>query len=190
MSNKFALKLIAACALATGTTGLFAQHVHGAADNPYAGQQTRDIKALSSTQTEDLLAGKGMEQARAAELNGYPGPMHTLELGQQLELTATQRAASEQLMLKHKAEARALGEQLVEAERELDKAFAARRIDDAQLAAQTLRIGQLQAALRNSHLQTHLQQTRLLTPHQIKHYAQLRGYAGSAGASSTSKHQH
>lgn len=190
MRNKFTLKLIAVLALTAGATSLFAQHVHTSPDNPYAGQQTRDIKALSSTQTQDLLAGKGMEQARAAELNGYPGPMHTLELAQQLELTAAQKSASEQLMLKHKAQARALGTQLVEAERELDTAFSTRQINETQLAAQTQRIGQLQAALRNAHLQTHLQQTRLLTPQQIKHYAQLRGYAGSADASSPSRHQH
>ena len=190
MNTKNALKLIAAFTLMTGATGLFAQHLPASVANPYAGQQTRDIKALSTTQTQDLLAGKGMEQARAAELNAYPGPMHTLELAQQLELTEAQTTASEKLMLKHKAEARQLGSQLVEAERELDKAFATRQIDDAQLAAHTQRIGQLQAALRNSHLQTHLQQTRLLTPHQIKRYAQLRGYTNSADASSASTHQH
>lgn len=190
MNIKTTMKLIASCALLTGASGLFAQHTSPSSANPYAGQQTREIKALSATQTQDLLAGKGMEQARAAELNGYPGPMHTLELAQQLALTAAQKSASEELMLKHKAEARALGAQLVEAEQELDKAFAARQMDEAQLAAQTQRIGQLQAALRNAHLQTHLQQTRLLTPHQINRYAQLRGYTGSADAAPASTHRH
>ncbi len=182
MTHRIALKLIAAGALLTGAGGLFAQHVHAPAQHAsaYAGQQTREIKALSPAQTADLLAGKGMELAKAAELNGYPGPMHTLELAAQLGLNAEQKQASETLMTRHKAEASDLGAQLVQAERALDQAFASRQIDATRLAAHTARIGQLQALLRKSHLDTHLQQTALLTPEQISRYAQLRGYAGPA----------
>ena len=62
-----------------------------AADAPYAGQQTRAIKALSDDETKALLAGAGQGYARAAELNRHPGPMHALELGAQLELTPAQQ---------------------------------------------------------------------------------------------------
>jgi hypothetical protein len=55
-----------------------------AADMPYAWEQTRAIKALSD---EDIAAlrqgegmGMGMGMAKAAELNGYPGPVHVLAL--------------------------------------------------------------------------------------------------------------
>jgi hypothetical protein len=47
---------------------------------PYAGLEGRSIKALSEQQVADLRAGRGMVLALAAELNGYPGPMHVLEL--------------------------------------------------------------------------------------------------------------
>jgi hypothetical protein len=47
---------------------------------PYAGMQARPIKALSAEQIADLKAGRGMSLALAAELNGYPGPRHVLEL--------------------------------------------------------------------------------------------------------------
>lgn len=194
MTNRLTLKLIAASALLMGTGATFSQHTHRPSQeaSPYAGQQTREIKALSATQTTDLLAGKGMELAKAAELNGYPGPMHTLELAAQLELGTQQKQASETLMNRHKAEARDLGAQLVQAERALDQAFASRQIDAVQLTAHTERIGQLQAMLRKSHLETHLQQTALLTPKQISRYAELRGYAGPAGgtapAAPTHKH--
>jgi Spy/CpxP family protein refolding chaperone len=182
MTTRFTLKLIAVSALLMGAGGTFGQHVHAPTHSasPYAGQQTREIKALSSVQTADLLAGKGMELAKAAELNGYPGPMHTLELAEQLELSTEQKQASETLMNRHKAEARDLGAQLVQAERALDQAFASRQIDATRLAAHTESIGRLQALLRKSHLDTHLQQTVLLTPTQITRYAQLRGYAGPA----------
>lgn len=188
MKPGFAAQTFAACALIAGGDGSFAQHradgghVHEQptparlADAPYAGQQLRPIKALSAAQTQDLLAGKGMELAKAAELNGYPGPMHTLELAAQLQLTAKQKTASEALMIRHKAQARTLGAQVIEAERRLDGAFATRQIDHALTARLTRDIANLQARLRAEHLQTHLAQTALLDAGQIAAYKKLRGY--------------
>ena len=64
------------------------------AQTPYAGMQTRGIKALSDSQIGDLQAGRGMSLALAAELNGYPGPLHVLELADKLGLSAEQRGKS------------------------------------------------------------------------------------------------
>ena len=61
--------------------------------HPYAGQEKRGIKALSDVEIGDLMAGRGMGLARAAELNGFPGPMHVLEHEKALSLTQAQRAA-------------------------------------------------------------------------------------------------
>ena len=63
-------------------TSSFAQHKHDHA--PYAGLQKREIKALSDEQIKDLKSGKGMSLALAAELNGYPGPAHVLELADKI----------------------------------------------------------------------------------------------------------
>ena len=63
------------------------------AQTPYAGMQTRTIKSLSEQQVADLGAGRGMGLALAAELNGYPGPSHVLELADKLELSVDQRAS-------------------------------------------------------------------------------------------------
>jgi hypothetical protein len=63
----------------------------------YAGYPERPIKALSERQTADLRAGRGMGLALAAELNGYPGPVHVLELAAPLELRAVQRAETQEL---------------------------------------------------------------------------------------------
>jgi hypothetical protein len=57
---------------------------------PYAGLEKRAIKALSDAQIADLRAGRGMDLALPAELNGYPGPVHVLELGDRLGLDAEQ----------------------------------------------------------------------------------------------------
>lgn len=50
-----------------------------AQQQPYANLQTRSIKTLSDQQIADLNAGRGMGLALAAELNGYPGPIHAIE---------------------------------------------------------------------------------------------------------------
>ena len=44
------------------------------AQSPYAGQESREIKSLSPAEVDGYLAGAGMGFAKAAELNGYPGP--------------------------------------------------------------------------------------------------------------------
>src|SRR6187402_2678639 len=94
-------------------------HDVGASASPYAGQQSRDIKALSEQEVRDLLAGAGMGLAKAAELNRYPGPMHALEIADPVGLTPEQRDRIAALMQRHKAQARKLGERIVALEREL-----------------------------------------------------------------------
>src|ERR1700676_1166299 len=72
---------------------------------PYSGMQNRPIKALSDQQVADLKAGRGMGLALAAELNGYPGPSHLVELADRLELSADQRARVQNLFDSMKSEA-------------------------------------------------------------------------------------
>src|SRR5258707_464441 len=96
------------------------------AQTPYAGTQTRPIKALSEQQVADLGAGRGMGLALAAELNGYPGPSHVLELADKLELSADQRASIQHLFDSMKEEAVPLGSKLIAQEADLDRQFARR----------------------------------------------------------------
>ncbi len=64
--------------------------VHADQDAPYAGQQQRDIKALSEQEMASYRNGEGMGMARAAELNHYPGPKHVLQLSSELDLSEIQ----------------------------------------------------------------------------------------------------
>ena len=153
--------------------------------NPYAGQEQRAIKSMSEQEVAGLLAGAGAGFARAAELNGYPGPMHVLELADRLALNYEQRAATKSLMTQHKARARTLGEQLVDAERDLDKLFAQRAADAVGVDEATRRVGLLQADLRAEHLKTHVAQTALLSADQVRMYSVLRGYAGTGASEKT-----
>src|SRR5262245_59001133 len=115
------------------------------ASEGYVGQQTRDIKALSAQDVDDLAAGRGMGLAKAAELNQYPGPMHVLELKDRLGLSDDQVRAVEGSFARMCAAAQALGASLIERERALDRSFAERRITPDALASATGEIGALQA---------------------------------------------
>src|SRR5437879_13872987 len=91
------------------------------AQTPYAGMQARSIKALSEQQVADLQAGRGMGFALAAELNGYPGPSHVLELADKLDLSADQRAGVQQLFDSMKPEALPLGAKPIAQDTQLDR---------------------------------------------------------------------
>jgi hypothetical protein len=152
------------------------------AETPYAGMQSRSIKALSDRQIADLGAGRGMGLALAAELNGYPGPSHVLELSDRLELSTDQRREVQRLFDLMKAEAVPLGTRLLEQEAELDRQFADRTVTAENLRASTAAIAATQGVLRETHLKYHLLTAEILTAPQMTRYAELRGY-GSA-------HQH
>lgn len=147
---------------------------------PYAGLQARPVKALSDQQIADLKAGRGMGLALAAELNGYPGPMHVLELASPLGLSDDQRAKVAGLFDAMKREAVPLGERLIAAETALDRQFADRTITPSSLGEATRDIASLQGELRLAHLKYHLATLELLTPEQAARYSTLRGYGGGA----------
>jgi Spy/CpxP family protein refolding chaperone len=153
---------------------------------PYSGEQARDIKALSAEDTDALLKGKGMGLAKAAELNGYPGPLHVLELAADLKLDEQQRARTQALFDAMQAKAVALGRELVAEERKLDELFSQNRVDAQSLAEVLARIGELQAKVRGAHLEAHIAQARILTPGQTARYVELRGY--STGGQSGHRH--
>src|SRR5262245_55633096 len=92
---------------------------------PYAGLEQRPIKALAPDRVADLLAGRGASYALAAELNSYPGPRHVLDLAAELALTPMQQRAAEAAYATMEAEAKQLGQLLVDREAALDRAFAA-----------------------------------------------------------------
>jgi len=144
----------------------------------YAGQHDRSIKALSETEVQQYLSGAGMGYARAAELNGYPGPMHVLELADKLGLSDQQRDATRKLMESHKAHAKALGAKRVEAEKELEALFRSKPIDGAALAAGVRKAALADGDYRLSHLETHRRMRDLLSDEQVRQYNVLRGYAG------------
>jgi hypothetical protein len=153
---------------------------------PYAGLESRPIKALSDEQVADLKAGRGMGLALAAELNGYPGPVHVLELAEALGLSEAQRAKMQALFEAMKAETVPLGQRLIAEEADLDRQFADKTITEASLGAAIRALSATQAALRTAHLKYHLATIEVLAAAQVQHYTELRGYAGGRHT----RHQH
>ncbi len=152
-----------------------------AAKQPYAGQQHRALKALSKQEIADYLAGTGMGMAKAAELNGWPGPSHLLEIADKLKLSASSRTKIRVVFTKMKTKATSLGRAIIAAERLLDREFASGRGNASAIVTLIDRIARLKGRLRSVHLLAHIEVRPLLTRHQVALYNQLRGYGAPGG---------
>ena len=155
----------------------------------YAGQEQREIKALSPEEIQGYLSGKGAGLAKAAELNHYPGPSHVLELADKLQLTEEQKLQTKAIFGAMQNEAMRQGKALVEKEQELDRQFAAGEVTPDSLRSTLKQIGELQAEVRRSHLQAHIEQHAVLKKAQIAKYDELRGYT-SRNSSERGDHSH
>jgi Spy/CpxP family protein refolding chaperone len=150
-----------------------------ASPGSYSGQQTRTATSLSDDEVAGLRAGKGLGLAKPAELNGYPGPMHALELADKLGLTAEQRASIQQIFDRMAARAKTAGAAYVAAEQALDGVFRSGKADAKTVAVALAKADKARAAARMAHLKAHIETTPILTPQQRAKYAQLRGYAAN-----------
>ncbi len=152
-----------------------------AADNrpsPYAGQESGSIKSLSAEDLAELRRGGGWGLARAAELNGMPGPAHLLELKDRIPLSPGQVAAITAIFGNMRVAAITEGKRLIAREETLEKAFRNANVNDRLLRELLSEIGQARTALRYVHLAAHLKTRPLLSDDQIARYNILRGYAG------------
>ena len=143
----------------------------------YAGQEKRAIKSLSETDMEELENGNGWGLAKAAELNGMPGPAHLLEMKGEIALSTGQIEAIEALYKEMKQEAIPLGLELIELERELNDHFAQKTITFEILGVLLESIARVRKQLRYVHLSAHLKTPNIVTPDQISLYNKLRGYS-------------
>lgn len=155
---------------AGGHTG--GRHITG----PYAGFQDREAAALSVEDVADLRVGRGMGLALPAELNGYPGPLHALELAGPLGLSETQRALFAMQVEAMRRETIPLGEAVIAAERALDSVFRRGTATAAEVEAASEAAALARGRLRTAHLRVHLATRDAMTADQRAAYARLRGY--------------
>jgi len=152
-----------------------AQHSH-TPPSPYAGEDARAIKSLSDDDIAELRRGGGWGLAKAAELNGLPGPAHLLELKDEIPLSAEQVSAIERIFERMRANAIAEGERLIARERVLEEGFRARSVTEDGLRTLLRDIGESRSALRYIHLTAHLSASAVLSVQQVARYNALRGY--------------
>ena len=149
---------------------------HSAHHSAYSGQQNRSIKSLSSKDVAELRQGGGWGFAKAAELNGMPGPAHLLELKDEISLTPDQTTAIKSLHQDMQRQAIAKGERFIALEKQLDHAFKTQNITDHRLRTLLSAIAEVREELRYIHLSAHLKTPKILTQAQISRYNFLRGY--------------
>lgn len=158
-----------------GTFSLFADSSNPHHSN-YKGQESRNIKSLSPSDIDELQNGRGWGLAKAAELNGVPGPAHLLEMKTEIALTPQQIQKIEALFQQMQQQAIEKGKTLIALELKLNQQFAQKTITDSILKQMLTKIATTRSELRYIHLRTHLATPTILTEKQIARYNQLRGY--------------
>jgi Spy/CpxP family protein refolding chaperone len=112
--------------------------------------------------------------AFVADQNGYPGPLHVLELKEELGLTPAQEARMRTLFDAMRAEARARAARLAAAEARLRALFAGGAADAAGVRAAVADAERARAEVRLVHLLTHLEARDVLSEAQRRTYQHLR----------------
>lgn len=137
------------------------------------------------TDKDALLNGEGAGQAKYAEMNGFPGPKHVLELADTLKLTKEQKELMQKLFDEMAEKAKSLGKKIVELEEQLNDDFKKGTATEASVKRTSVAIGELRGELRAVHLNTHLKANNVLTSEQISLYKSIRGIGKAE-----EKHQH
>ena len=165
-----ATKVVALAGLLGGSTIAWGQHGHtGSHEEGHRAAQT------CATEFEQVVGeGRGFGMAFAADQNGYPGPMHVLELKDRLNLTAEQEAKMQHLMHAMFAESKPKSAQLLEAEARLRRLFAEHAADDAAVRAAVDAVERARREVRLVHLLTHLKTRDRLTEEQRRIYHEAR----------------
>ena len=173
MRTGFAVLLLATLAGLAGCLDR-ASDEHPSASYPEL--QESEVRGLTPEQIQGLRNGDGMGYALPAELNGYPGPKHVLELADELGLNESQREATAKIRAEMLEKAKATGLALVSEYESLDQEFRSQNIDAQRLRNLTAQIGTLEGELRTIHMEAHLEMMTVLTHEQILLYSELRGY--------------
>lgn len=123
---------------------------------------------------ENIAAGRGFGMAFVADQNGYPGPLHVLELKDRLKLTAEQDAKVQTMLTAMFAESRPKSARLLEGEAKLRHLFASGRADEASVRAAAEEVEKARTEVRLVHLLFHLRTRDVLTDEQRRLYHEAR----------------
>ncbi|MBI4535922.1 MAG: Spy/CpxP family protein refolding chaperone [Ignavibacteriae bacterium] len=126
----------------------------------------------SDNQSLETAQGSGM--AMYAEVNGYPGPKHVLDLQEKLNLTDEQLKDIESIHDEMREQAVAKGQTIIKVEQSLNDLFATGKASEERVKSLSTTIGRLRGELRAIHLVAHMQAREILSKEQIAAYNRLR----------------
>ena len=115
--------------------------------------------------------------ATLAELNGYPGPRHVLDIETDLQLSEQQKNEINLIYNDMNVNAKRIGNALIDVEEKLDTLFTNKSITNSTLYELVQESASIYGELRYVHLNAHLETTEILSPEQISLYNKLRGYS-------------
>ena len=166
--------------LMLGVTTAGAQHAGHSAGAPHDGHRAAEA---CTTEFEQVIAtGRGFGMAFAADQNGYPGPLHVLELRERLGLTADQVAKMETLMRDMFDQSRPKSARLLDAKAKLRRLFADGKADDGAVRTAVAEVERARSDVRLVHLLAHLRTRDLLFEQQRRAYHEAR-WGAPGGAS-------
>jgi Spy/CpxP family protein refolding chaperone len=122
----------------------------------------------------NIAAGRGFGMAFLADQNGYPGPLHVLELKDRLKLSAEQDAKVQAMLTAMFAESKPKSARLLDAEAKLRQLFASGRADEAAVRAGVADVEKARSEVRLVHLMFHLKTREVLTDEQRRLYHEAR----------------
>jgi Spy/CpxP family protein refolding chaperone len=174
MTTRCVCVLVALATMLAGGIPAHAQH-HGhshTAGTPADGH----LRAQACADEFDAVVrdGRGFGMAFAADQEGYPGPLHVLELKDRLRLDAAQEARVRALLQRMFDEARPKGARLLDAEARLRRLFGAGTADASAVRTAVAEVEQARTELRLVHLLAHLETRALLTEAQRRAYHEAR----------------
>ena len=123
---------------------------------------------------ENVRDGRGFGMAFVADQQGYPGPLHVLELKDRLRLSRDQEAKAQALLAVMFAESRPKSARLLNAEARLRQLFAAGRPDEAAVRTAVGEVETARADVRLVHLLFHVKMADALTDEQRRVYQEAR----------------
>jgi uncharacterized protein (DUF305 family) len=134
------------------------------------------IRGLSPGEAHAIGAGEGAGMARAAELNGIPGPRHVLDLAEQLGLTPGQHAEITAIHATMHEEAIRVGQAYLDAQHAFEQQLRDPARRGQALTTQHPEVTTLHGELQRTHLRAHVATASVLSEEQIATYNTLRGH--------------
>jgi Spy/CpxP family protein refolding chaperone len=120
---------------------------------------------------DQLLKGEAAGLTLVAEKNGFPSPQKIVSFKDQLVLTKDQLKKINEILTNLPISATVKGQDIIEAEEELNKLFESGTINEKTLRAKLERIGKMRADLRFVHLQVYLKEKQILS---VKQWERLK----------------